>query len=80
MELARDRIDELGQRLNVGVEFIFARGSGESLNSDTYRAWEDSLTSELDRELDRTNLMKKYTGVSVHDEATDSDFVLRFSV
>lgn len=28
----------------------------------------------------RTNLMKKYTGVSVHDEATDSDFVLRFSV
>lgn len=28
----------------------------------------------------RRNLMKKYTGVSVHDEATDSDFVLRFSV
>lgn len=28
----------------------------------------------------RTNLMKKYTGVSVHDEATDSDFVLRFLV
>lgn len=28
----------------------------------------------------RRNLMKKYTGASVHDEATDSDFVLRFSV
>lgn len=38
------------------VEFIFARGSGESLNSDTYRAWEDSLTSELDREFDTQSL------------------------
>lgn len=28
----------------------------------------------------RNKLMKIYTGVSVHDEATDSDFVLRFSV
>lgn len=28
----------------------------------------------------RMNLMRKYTGVSVHDEATDSDFVLEFSV
>ena len=28
----------------------------------------------------RLNLMKKYTGKSVYDEATDSWFVLRFSV
>lgn len=28
----------------------------------------------------RTKLMRIYTGVSVYDEATDSDFVLRFSV
>lgn len=38
------------------VEFIFARGSGESLGSDTYRAWKDSLTSELDKELDAQSL------------------------
>ena len=33
------------------IEFIFARGSGENLDSDTYRAWKDSLINELDREL-----------------------------
>lgn len=33
------------------IEFIFARGSGENLGSDTYRAWEDSLVNELDQEL-----------------------------
>lgn len=38
------------------VEFIFARGSGESLGSDTYRAWEDSLISELDEELGAQSL------------------------
>ncbi len=38
------------------VEFIFARGSGESLDSDTYRAWKDSLTSELDKELSSKSL------------------------
>lgn len=38
------------------VEFIFARGSGESLDSDTYRAWEDSLVSELGKELGAQSL------------------------
>jgi len=38
------------------VEFIFARGSGESLGSDTYRAWEDSLIDELNKELDTQSL------------------------
>lgn len=33
------------------IEFIFARGSGEGLNSDTYRAWKDSLQDELKNEL-----------------------------
>lgn len=28
----------------------------------------------------RMDLMKEYTGVSVHDEAADSDFVLEFSI
>lgn len=28
----------------------------------------------------RINLMKKYTGKSIYDDETDSDFVLRFSI
>lgn len=73
----RRSLRELKEVANQFTELFLLRKKGKEISQKQSAKFKKTRQHLSDY---RTSLMEKYTGKLVHDNDTDSDFVLRFSI